>query len=114
MKWLVVGSRSITHFDLSPYIPLDVDVLITGGAKGVDTLAEAYADMHKLSKIVLRPQYHRYGRGAPIQRNKAMVDLADCILVIWDGNSKGSQTVVDYAHRTQKEVTVICVSADKT
>lgn len=32
MKLLIVGSRSITDFDLSPYISSDVDTVISGGA----------------------------------------------------------------------------------
>ena len=30
MKLLIVGSRSITDFDLSPYISADVDTVISG------------------------------------------------------------------------------------
>lgn len=40
MKLLVVGSRSIESFDLSKYINKEVSLIISGGAKGVDTLAE--------------------------------------------------------------------------
>ena len=40
MKLLIVGSRSITDFDLTPHIPADVDTVISGGAGGVDCLAE--------------------------------------------------------------------------
>ena len=36
MKLLIVGSRRITNFDLSPYISNDVDTIISGGADGVD------------------------------------------------------------------------------
>ncbi len=57
MNLLVVGSRTIEDFDLSPYINKDVDWIITGGAKGIDTLAERYADLHRLSKTVMRPRY---------------------------------------------------------
>lgn len=34
MKLLIIGSRSITDFDLSPYISADADTIIRGGAKG--------------------------------------------------------------------------------
>ena len=54
MKLLIVGSRSITDFDLSPYISADVDTVISGGAGGIDSLAEEYADTHRLSKYILR------------------------------------------------------------
>ena len=90
MKLMIAGSRSITAFDLSPYVPQETAMIITGGASGVDTLAEAYADKHCISKLVVRPDYPRYGRAAPIKRNENMVDIADCVLVIWDGKSKGS------------------------
>ena len=90
MKFLIVGSRSITDFNLSPYIPTDVDTIISGGAHGVDSLAEQYADLHRLSKYIARPRYDLYGRAAPLKRNEQMVDMADAVLVIWDGYSKGA------------------------
>ena len=61
MKLLIVGSRSITDFDLSPYIPPEVDGIISGGAGGIDSLAEQYADLHRLSKYIIRPRYVLYG-----------------------------------------------------
>ena len=77
MKLLVVGSRSIEKFDLSPYIPKNVELIISGGASGIDTLAEKFADRNKISKLILRPQYHIYKKAAPLKRNEKMVDLAD-------------------------------------
>ena len=106
MKLLVVGSRSIKDFDLTPHIPNDVITIISGGANGVDTLAEEYADRHRLSKYIIRPRYDLYGRAAPLKRNEKMVDLADAVLVIWDGKSKGAQYTIKYAKKTNKAVTV--------
>ena len=107
MKLLVVGSREITEFDLSPYIPDSVDTIISGGANGIDTAAEKYADSHRLSKIIIRPQYERYGRGAPLKRNQEMVDMADAVLVIWDGKSRGTKFTIDYAQKVGKPMTLI-------
>ena len=107
MKLLIVGSRSITDFDFSPYIPKEVDVIISGGANGIDRLAEQYADLHRLSKYILRPRYDIYGRAAPLKRNEQMVDLADAVLVIWDGHSKGTQYTMKYTKKTDKPLTII-------
>ena len=107
MKLLIVGSRSITDFDLSQYISDDVDIIISGGANGIDTVAEQYADGHRISKIIIRPRYELYGRGAPLKRNQEMVDMADAVLVIWDGKSKGTQFTMNYAQKAGKQVTVV-------
>ena len=109
MKLMIAGSRSITEFDLSEYIPKDVDLIISGGAVGIDTLAEEYADQKRISKLILRPRYDLYGRAAPIRRNEEMVDLADEVLVIWDGKSKGSAATVSYAKKKNKKFTVVNV-----
>ena len=82
MKFLIAGSRSITDFDLTPYIPEDVDLILSGGANGVDALAEAYADKHRISKLIMRPQYNLYRRAAPLKRNDRMVEIPDRDLVI--------------------------------
>ena len=107
MKLLIAGSRSITDFDLTKYIPTETDLIISGGANGIDTLAEEYADAHRISKVIIRPKYELYGRAAPLKRNEEMVDMADAVLVIWDGKSRGTKYTVDYAKKHGKAVTVI-------
>ncbi len=107
MKLLIAGSRNIKDFDLSPYIPHDVELIISGSADGVDTLAENYADKHKISKLILRPDYSRYKRAAPLKRNEEMVDIADFLLVIWDGRSKGTSHTVHYTQKNKKDLQII-------
>ena len=107
MKLLIVGSRSIQDFDLSPYVSAEVDTVISGGAGGIDSLAEQYADLHRLSKHILRPRYDLYGRAAPLKRNEQMVDMADAVLIVWDGCSKGTQYTLKYAQKMNKPTTLI-------
>ena len=110
MKLLVVGSRSILNFNLSPYISTNVDTIISGGACGIDSLAEQYADVHHLSKYIMRPRYDLYGRAAPLKRNEQMVDMADEVLVIWDGSSNGTHHTIKYAKKNNKPLTLITSS----
>ena len=107
MKLLIIGSRSITDFELSPYVSADVDTIISGGASGVDSLAEQYADLHHLSKYIMRPCYSLYGRYAPLKRNERMVDMADAVLIIWDGKSKGTQYTLNYTKKSNKQMQLI-------
>ncbi|MBQ8254294.1 MAG: hypothetical protein IJY94_02180 [Clostridia bacterium] len=107
MKLLIIGSRSIADFDLSPYITPEVDTVISGGANGIDSLAEEYADKHRISKYIIRPRYDLYGRAAPLKRNEEMIDMCDAVLVIWDGNSKGTQYSIKYANKKDKPITLV-------
>lgn len=107
MKLLIVGSRSITKFDLSPYISPDVDTVISGGAAGIDTLAEQYADSRRISKYIMRPRYDLYGRAAALRRNEEMVEMADRVLIIWDGSSKGTEYTLKYTKKMNKPITLV-------
>jgi len=107
MKLLIVGSRNVRNFDLSAYVPDDTDLIISGGARGMDTVAEAYADAHQISKLIIRPDYEKYGRGAPLRRNDVMVDKADAVIAVWDGVSRGTKYTIDRAKEKNKQLTVI-------
>ena len=109
MKLMIAGSRSITEFDLTPYIPADTELIISGGAIGVDTIAEHYADEHRISKLIVYPRYEQFGRSAPIRRNEQMVNFADRVLVIWDGKSRGSAHTINYAKKKEKPLQIINV-----
>ena len=109
MKLLVIGSRSITDFDLAPHIPPNVDTIISGGAGGIDCLAEKYADSHRLSKYIIRPRYDLYGRFAPLKRNEEMVNIADAVLIVWDGHSNGTKHTLRFAKKLKKSITVCLI-----
>lgn len=106
MKVAVVGSRSIFPTDLGMYIS-DGDEVVSGGAEGVDSHAAEYAKKKGLKLTVFLPQYDRYGRAAPIVRNKQIVEYADKIVAFWDGKSRGTLSVIKYAEKVGKLCEVI-------
>ena len=118
MKVLIVGSRSIDEFELSGIVPKKAELIISGGAEGIDSIAEKYADQNRISKLILRPKYEKYGKAAPLKRNEAMVDIADVVLIIWDGVSRGAMHTLKYAQKRRKNIILIKtndikLSADK-
>lgn len=99
MKVAVIGSRSIRDVDISRFIPPDTTLIISGGAVGVDTLAERYADKNGIEKLILHPDYELYGKSAPLIRDKLIVDHADLVIAVWDGESRGTEYTISYAKR---------------
>ena len=95
MKVAVVGSRGLHVEDLGRYLPADTTEIVSGGAVGVDTSAREYALAHGLLLTEFRPDYSRYGRSAPLRRNRQIVDYADLVLLFWDGSSHGTRHVLN-------------------
>ncbi len=108
MKIAVVGSRGlfIGNDELNDYL-CEADEIISGGASGVDSCAADYADDHKIKLTVFLPEYNIYGRAAPIVRNKKIVDQADLVIAFWDGISKGTLSVIEYAKKKNKEYKIV-------
>ena len=109
MKVAVIGSRNLTNVEISKYIPENTEEIISGGARGIDTLAEAWADKNGISKIIIKPEYEKFKRGAPLKRNEKIVELADIIIALWDGKSRGTKFTIDYAKKLKKEVKVYII-----
>lgn len=105
MRIAVIGSRSLS-FDISKYIPAGVTEIITGGAEGIDAQAERFADEHRISKHIIRPDYGKHGKAAPLVRNRRIVNLADMIVAFWDGASGGTAFTVKYARQVKKPLKI--------
>ena len=106
MKIAVVGSREISVVDIGKHIS-EAQEIVSGGAKGVDLCAEKYAKENGIKLTLFLPKYERYGRAAPIIRNKEIVDYSDKIIVFWNGSSKGTLSVINYARKTGKPCEII-------
>lgn len=113
MKIAIVGSRSIAAPDIKKYV-LECDEIVSGGAVGVDSCAADFAKENGLKLTEFLPQYERYGRAAPILRNREIVDYADKVIVFWDGHSKGALSVIKYSRATGKPCEVVLCEKNDT
>lgn len=105
MRVAVIGSRSLAC-DIGKYIPAGTTEIVSGGARGVDSLAERWADERHIPKLIIQPEYARLGQAAPHCRNRLIVDVADCVVAVWDGRSRGTREAIAYARKTGKPVRV--------
>ena len=106
MKVAVIGSRGIGNINLEEYLPEDTTEIVSGGARGVDTCARKYAREKGIPLTEFLPDYESFGRGAPLRRNIEIIDYADLVLAFWDGQSRGTQFVIENCRKRNKKVTV--------
>lgn len=67
--------------------------LISGGARGADTLAEKFAKTNNINIQIFKPDWG-IGKHAGILRNKEMSENCDLALIFWDGESKGTKNMI--------------------
>ncbi len=107
MKIAIIGSREIDNINLDKHLPEECDEIVSGGARGVDTLAAEYARAHGLKLTEFLPDYNSFGRVAPLVRNKEIVNYSDAVIAFWDGKSRGTYFVIDYCKKVDKPCKVV-------
>jgi hypothetical protein len=80
--------------------------VISGGARGVDSVAEDEAKKCGLSLIIHRADWDKHGKAAGVIRNKLIVEDCDELMAFWDGTSRGTKNSVDLAKKLGKKITV--------
>lgn len=110
MKVLICGSRDIDDpavvlqaVEQSGMTPTHI---ISGGARGVDKRAAAYARANGIEFTEYLADWNKYGKRAGFIRNYVMVGKADAMIAIWDGKSRGTKHSIDYARSYGKQVFV--------
>lgn len=112
MRVAIIGTRNL-NVKIEKYLPDNMTELISGGMKGVDMLAEKYADEHNIPKLIVNPEYSRYGIIAPILRNRLIIDISDMIVIIWDGKDRHIKDAINYSNYVNKEIIVYKIRSRK-
>lgn len=93
MKVAIVGSRNVHKMDkafIFNRLPDACTAIISGGAAGVDSMAEQIAREKNIPFVAYKPNYQKHGKKAPLIRNLQIIENADLVLAFWDFQSKGT------------------------
>ena len=89
MKLAIVGTRNpgVTYQEwekllLDKINPDEIQMVISGGAKGVDTFAKLFAARHHKPYMEFAPQYDVYGRYETFMRNNHILKDASTVITL--------------------------------
>lgn len=116
MKIIIAGSRTLTvshtfinealdryGLGLNGHSTNEIEI-VSGNAVGIDKCGINYAKEWSCMLTVFAPDWFTYGKSAGPIRNKQMAEYADSLLLIWDGESKGSLSMKNEMLRLNKPI----------
>lgn len=105
----IVGSRDYQNLDAVRQYVFEQErnsVIISGGARGVDSVAVDEAKRLGMAYEVYPADWSRYGRSAGALRNHQIVEAATEVVAFWDGKSPGTEITMTMARNAGKPLTV--------
>lgn len=110
MKLIIAGSRTLDVpyefigwcIHKSPF--KGITEIVSGGAHGIDESAMDYADFYELKWKILEAKWEAYGPAAGPIRNREMAEYGDGLLLIWDGQSRGSANMKEQMLKLNKPI----------
>lgn len=110
-KTIIAGSRSVTEKQFARIAvaninPKDVSEVVSGTARGADQLGEWWAELHNIPVKKFPAKWHEFGKSAGYRRNAEMAEYADALIAIWDGESRGTEHMINLANKAGLSVRV--------
>jgi hypothetical protein len=117
MKIAIIGSRDFTDYELlseklHKFLNLEYKesyTIISGEARGADSLAEQFAEDFKIDKTIFKADWNKLGKAAGFIRNVDIIENCDIVFAFWDGVSKGTKHSINLAKKMKKDTIIIYV-----
>lgn len=113
MKLAIVGGRTFNNYDLmcqalEEYCEdMGMPILVvSGGAKGADTLGERWAKENGIKTLILKPDWST-GSKAGLNRNTDIVNASTHVIAFVMPESRGTWDTIRKARKSDKNVKII-------
>ena len=112
---IIAGSRSFSNYELLKEHCLSLlqekrrthrVIIVSGHARGTDTMGERFAKEHGLPCEYYPANWQIHGRAAGPIRNKEMANNADALIAFWDGQSRGTLSMINLARKMGLQVAI--------
>lgn len=112
---VIAGCRNYTNYEeaksfinncISNVRKDNTIIIISGGCSGADKIGEQYAKENGFEVELFTPEWDKYGRSAGPKRNKIMAEVSDYVICFWDGKSKGTKSMINFAKLYDKPLRI--------
>ena len=113
---IIAGSRSFNDYELLREQCLSIlqekmrthrVIIVSGHARGADSLGERFANEFRLPFELHPAKWRLLGKAAGMVRNAEMAKCSDALISFWDGESRGTRHMINFARKRGLEVSVI-------
>jgi hypothetical protein len=107
---IIAGGRNFNNYEqLRDYCDFALSntkniQIVSGGAKGADSLGERYADEKGFDLIRFEADWGNLGRFAGFARNEQMAWYGSHLIAFWDGISTGTKGMIDTGIREELKI----------
>lgn len=104
MLTVIAGSRTVRESDVyealnqCPWVD-EISCVISGTAYGADRVGEKWAAQRDIGILKFPAEWDKYGMSAGPRRNREMAENADALVAVWDGVSRGTQSMIQAARK---------------
>jgi hypothetical protein len=110
----IVGSRDFTDYELFKtkvnYLLKNLEneiIIVSGGAKGADSLARQYAQEKNYKLIEFIPDWDTHGKSAGFLRNKEIINQADMCIAFSINDSAGTASSIKLAEKKKIPLRIV-------
>lgn len=119
MRIIIAGSRSVSEKDVRraiqhcPWIGF-ISAVVSGTAKGADEFGEYWAKENQIEVHRFPADWKKFGKRAGPMRNKVMSENAEGLIAVWDGKSRGTHSMIDFAKERGLRISVFRIDTGTT
>jgi hypothetical protein len=101
MRVIIAGSRGLADkqavVDAIAESAYEISQVVCGGARGADRLGAEWASENNIPVAYFDANWELYGKSAGHKRNYEMAHHADALILVWNGHTPGSKSMLRIA-----------------
>ena len=89
-------------------------IIVSGHARGADSLGERFANELGFPFELHPAKWRLLGKAAGMVRNAEMAKCSDALIAFWDGESRGTRHMINFARKRGLDISVFNTSQTRS